>query len=39
MKRAGYDMDAGAKRLQDMLDKHKREREELEKKIQQLKKV
>ena len=32
MKRAGYDMDAGAKRLQDLLDKQKKEREELEKK-------
>ena len=28
MKRAGYDMDAGAKRLQDLLDKQKKEREE-----------
>ena len=32
MKRAGYDMDAGAKRLQDLLDKQKKEREEREKK-------
>ena len=32
MKRAGYDMDAGAKRLQDLLDKQKKEREEKEKK-------
>ena len=32
MKRAGYDMDAGAKRLQDLLDRQKKEREELEKK-------
>jgi len=32
MKRAGYDMDAGAKRLQDLLAKHKKEREELESK-------
>ena len=31
MKRAGYDMDAGAKRLQDLLDKQKKEREEREK--------
>jgi hypothetical protein len=30
MKRAGYDMDAGAKRLQDLLDKQKKEREERE---------
>jgi len=30
MKRAGYDMDAGAKRLQDLLDKQKKEREEKE---------
>lgn len=30
MKRAGYDMEAGARRLQDLLDKQKREREELE---------
>ena len=32
MKRAGYDMDAGAKRLQDLLAKQKKEREEREKK-------
>ena len=32
MKRAGYDMDASAKRLQDLLDKQKKEREEKEKK-------
>ena len=32
MKRAGYDMDAGAKRLQDLLAKHKKEREDLESK-------
>jgi len=32
MKRAGYDMDACAKRLQDLLDKQKKEREEKEKK-------
>ena len=32
MARAGYDMDAGAKRLQDLLDRQKKEREELEKK-------
>ena len=32
MKRAGYDMDAGAKRLQDLLDRQKKEREELESK-------
>jgi hypothetical protein len=32
MKRAGYDMDAGAKRLQDLLAKQKKEREEFEKK-------
>ena len=31
MKRAGYDMDAGAKRLQDLLAKQKKEREEREK--------
>lgn len=30
MKRAGYDMDAGAKRLQNLLDKQKKEREERE---------
>ena len=30
MKRAGYDMEAGAKRLQDLLAKHKKEREERE---------
>jgi len=32
MKRAGYDMDASAKRLQDLLAKQKKEREEREKK-------
>ncbi|NBP00631.1 MAG: hypothetical protein EBU90_10985 [Proteobacteria bacterium] len=31
MKRAGYDMDAAAKRLQDLLAKQKKEREEREK--------
>lgn len=30
MKRAGYDMDAGAKRLQDLLDRQKKEREDRE---------
>jgi len=29
LKRAGFDMDASAKRLQDILNKHKKEREEL----------
>ena len=37
MKRAGYDMDAGAKRLQDLLDKQKKEREEFEKKEKEIK--
>lgn len=37
MKRAGYDMDAGAKRLQDLLAKQKQEREELEKKEKEIK--
>jgi hypothetical protein len=31
MKKAGYDMDAGAKRLEDMLAKQKKDREEFEK--------
>ena len=31
MKKAGYDMDAGAKRLEDLLAKQKKEREEREK--------
>ena len=37
MARAGYDMDAGAKRLQDLLDKQKKEREEFEKKEKEIK--
>jgi len=37
MKRAGYDMDAGAKRLHDLLDKQKKEREEFEKKEKEIK--
>ena len=37
MKRAGYDMDAGAKRLQDLLAKQKKEREEFEKKEKEIK--
>ena len=35
MKRAGYDMDAGAKRLQDLLAKQKKEREEREKNMKE----
>ena len=35
MKRAGYDMDAGAKRLQDLLTKQKKEREEREKNMKE----
>ena len=35
MKRAGYDMEAGAKRLQDLLAKHKKEREELQSKYKE----
>ena len=37
MARAGYDMDAGAKRLQDLLARQKKEREELEKKEKEIK--
>ena len=36
MARAGYDMDAGAKRLQDLLARQKKEREELEKKEKEI---
>lgn len=36
MKKAGYDMDAGAKRLQDLIAKHKKEREEMEKRAKEL---
>jgi hypothetical protein len=35
MKKAGYDMDAGAKRLQDLLDRQKKEREENEKNMKE----
>lgn len=35
MKRAGYDMEAGARRLQDLLAKQKKEREELESKYKE----